>query len=32
MEALDLAMVIFVAAVVIFSAIGFYISNKDNKE
>jgi len=33
MEALDLAMIIFIAAVAIFSAIGFFKSNKnkDNK-
>ncbi len=32
MQALDYAMLIFIAAVAIFSAIGFYINNKDKKE
>jgi len=32
MEALDLAMIIFVAAVAIFTAIGFFKNYKDNEK
>jgi hypothetical protein len=32
MEALDLAMIIFIAAVAIFSAIGFFRSYKDKED
>ncbi len=32
MEALDLAMIIFIAAVAIFSAIGFFKSYKDKED
>jgi uncharacterized protein YneF (UPF0154 family) len=32
MGALDYAMLIFIAAVAIFSAIGFFINNRDTKD
>jgi len=32
MEALDYAMLVFIAAVAIFSAIGFYVNNKEDKD